>query len=228
MAAQRHRARVPVPAAADQALPRHHRDPERVLRQAPAARGGAAAGDRRTCRPRRSPRSTAARGPRGVAAVADLSWKQVLDTFACAECGRCTAVCPATAAGTPLAPRQLILDLRDRLYHGDGAEPLIPDEVLWSCTTCMACVEACPVGIEHVPTIVDMRRSLVDAGRDGPAAPADAPELRRPGQLARQVGAHARPLDQGPGLQDPGRAQGARASTCGSSATSRRSTSARR
>jgi Fe-S oxidoreductase len=101
----------------------------------------------------------------GVAAPGDLNWKQVLDTFTCTECGRCTAVCPATAAGTPLAPRQLILDLRDRLYHGNGAgEPLIPDEVLWSCTTCMACVEACPVGIEHVPTIVDMRRALIDAG----------------------------------------------------------------
>jgi Fe-S oxidoreductase len=104
----------------------------------------------------------------GVASLDDLSWKQVLDTFACTECGRCTAVCPATAAGSPLAPRQLILDLRDRLYHDDGSEPLIPDEVLWSCTTCMACVEACPVGIEHVPTIVDMRRSLVDKGELDP------------------------------------------------------------
>lgn len=111
----------------------------------------------------------------GVAALADLSWKQALDAFSCTECGRCTAACPATAGGTPLAPRQLILDLRDRLYGhagepaGDnGAEPLIPDAVLWSCTTCMACVEACPVGIEHVPTIVDMRRALVDEGRMDP------------------------------------------------------------
>ena len=107
----------------------------------------------------------------GIAALGDLSWKQVLDAFSCTECGRCTEVCPATAAGTPLAPRQLILDLRDRLYQdgeeqsdGNGSEPLIPDDVLWSCTTCMACVEACPVGIEHVPTIVDMRRNLVNEG----------------------------------------------------------------
>jgi len=108
----------------------------------------------------------------GVASVRDLSWKQVLDSFTCTECGRCTEVCPAAAAGTPLAPRQLVLDIRDRLYHhdagqqdsGNGAEPLIADEVLWSCTTCMACVEACPVGIEHVPTIVDMRRKLVEQG----------------------------------------------------------------
>ncbi len=109
-----------------------------------------------------------AAGSIGVASVADLNWKQVLDAFTCTECGRCTAVCPATAAGTPLAPRQLILDLRDRLYDGNGDEPLIPDEVLWSCTTCMACVEACPVGIEHVSTIVDMRRSLVDKGEMDP------------------------------------------------------------
>ena len=112
-----------------------------------------------------------ANGLVGVATLRDLTWKQVLDTFSCTECGRCTAVCPATAAGSPLAPRQLILDLRDGLYaHGGAAAngPPVPDEVLWSCTTCMACVEACPVGIEHVATIVDMRRSLVDAGRMEP------------------------------------------------------------
>jgi len=106
----------------------------------------------------------------GIASLGDLSWKQALDSFTCTECGRCTEVCPAAASGTPLAPRQLVLDLRDRLYHRDGSndEPLIADEVLWSCTTCMACVEACPVGIEHVPTIVDMRRNLVDQGQMDP------------------------------------------------------------
>jgi len=110
----------------------------------------------------------------GVASLADVSWKQVLDAFSCTECGRCTAVCPATASGAPLAPRQLILDIRDRLYQdageqrGGASEPLISDEVLWSCTTCMACVEVCPVGIEHVPTIVDMRRNLVDQGELDP------------------------------------------------------------
>jgi Fe-S oxidoreductase len=111
----------------------------------------------------------------GVASLADMSRKHVLDTFTCTECGRCTDVCPATASGAPLAPRQLILDLRDRLYHrlrehgtGGDPEPLVSDEVVWSCTTCMACVEACPVGIEHVPTIVEMRRHLVDRGRIDP------------------------------------------------------------
>jgi Fe-S oxidoreductase len=115
-------------------------------------------------------------GLAGVASLADVSWKQVLDAFSCTECGRCTAVCPATAAGTPLAPRQVILDLRDRLYDhpeeqrdGNGSsEPLISAAALWSCTTCMACVEACPVGIEHVPTIVDMRRDLVNQGELDP------------------------------------------------------------
>jgi Fe-S oxidoreductase len=109
-----------------------------------------------------------AQGLTGASALEDLSWKQVLDAFTCTECGRCTDVCPAAAAGTPLAPRQLILDLRDGLYHGAGDGPPIPDEVLWSCTTCMACVEACPVGIEHVPTIVDLRRGLIDKGEMDP------------------------------------------------------------
>jgi Fe-S oxidoreductase len=111
-------------------------------------------------------------GAIGVASLADLSWKQVLDAFTCTECGRCTAVCPAAASGMPLAPRELELDIRDQLYHHpvkqrgsqNGAAQLIANDVLWSCTTCMACVEACPVGIEHVPTIVDMRRVLVDHG----------------------------------------------------------------
>ena len=112
----------------------------------------------------------------GVATLADLNWKQVLDAFSCTECGRCTAVCPATASGTPLAPRQVILDIRDRLYehpeeqrNGDrAAEAPVGPEALWACTTCMACVEACPVGIEHVPTIVDMRRNLVLEGELDP------------------------------------------------------------
>ncbi len=109
-----------------------------------------------------------AEGLSGASSLEDLNWKQVLDAFTCTECGRCTEVCPATAGGTPLAPRQLILDLRSGLYHGNGDGPPIPDEVLWSCTTCMACVEACPVGIEHVPTIVDLRRGLIDKGEMDP------------------------------------------------------------
>lgn len=114
--------------------------------------------------------------PRGALSKTDpgdpgeFTWKQVLDMYSCTECGRCSAVCPATASGSELAPRQLILDLRDdvlgRTERVDGK--VVSNDVLWACTTCMACVEACPVGIEHVPTIVQGRRKLVDAGEMEP------------------------------------------------------------
>jgi len=122
----------------------------------------------------------------GASHIDQFTWKQVLDMFSCTECGRCSSQCPATATGKPLAPRQLLLDLRDYLYahqdevvakrvrhrpNGDGAEPpavgenivgpVITDEVLWSCNVCRACEEACPVMIEYVDKIVDMRRHLV-------------------------------------------------------------------
>ena len=155
-------------------------------------------------------------GAAGVASLADLSWKQVLDTFSCTECGRCTDVCPATASGAPLAPRQLILDLRDRLYHepgeqrdGNASAPLIADDVLWSCTTCMACVEACPVGIEHVPTIIDMRRNLVDQGEIDPLLQKTLQSYAEQGNSYGKSSRDARPLGQGPGLHDPRRPQGA-------------------
>jgi Fe-S oxidoreductase len=118
--------------------------------------------------------------PTGVASLAGLgeaivsldgfSWKQVLDMYSCTECGRCSSACPATASGTALAPRQFILDLRDHVYGRSGldGDKLVSNDVLWSCTTCMACVEACPVGIEHVPTIVQMRRGLVEQGEMEP------------------------------------------------------------
>ena len=117
----------------------------------------------------------------GTSRIDQFTWKQFLDMYSCTECGRCSSVCPATASGKPLAPRQLLLDLRDYLYSqeeeivqknggnqdGKGAAPtiigenLVHDDVLWSCTTCRACEEACPVLIEYVDKIVDMRRHLV-------------------------------------------------------------------
>jgi Fe-S oxidoreductase len=115
----------------------------------------------------------------GTSRIDQFSWKQVLDMFSCTECGRCSSECPATASGKPLAPRQLLLNLRDYLYEhpeqmlakatGEGngvvkeniVGSVIEDEVLWSCTTCRACEEACPVLIEYVDKIVDMRRHLV-------------------------------------------------------------------
>jgi Fe-S oxidoreductase len=115
----------------------------------------------------------------GASQIDQFTWKQVLDMFSCTECGRCSSQCPATASGKPLAPRQLLLNLRDYLYEhpeqmlakgndeGNGVVrenivgSVIHDDVLWSCTTCRACEEACPVLIEYVDKIVDMRRHLV-------------------------------------------------------------------
>jgi Fe-S oxidoreductase/nitrate reductase gamma subunit len=101
----------------------------------------------------------------------DLHWKDVLDLFTCTECGRCQAVCPAHAAGQPLSPKMVILDLRDELVaRMAGREPnplaggAVSAEALWACTTCGACQEACPVFIEHVPKIVGLRAALLEEG----------------------------------------------------------------
>lgn len=103
----------------------------------------------------------------------DMPWKGMLDLYACTECGRCQDVCPAHAAGLPLSPKSLIMDLRDHLVAvEDGSVPAdqplagvtIDSETLWSCTTCRACMDVCPLHIEHVPKIVDMRRDLIDQG----------------------------------------------------------------
>ena len=120
----------------------------------------------------------------GVARIEDLSWKHVLDTYTCTECGRCDSVCPATNTGKELRPRSIILNLQHYLIEeagprltarnngsslnesdGPPLRPLLGDviseQALWECTTCRACMQECPVFIEHVPKIVDMRRSLV-------------------------------------------------------------------
>jgi Fe-S oxidoreductase len=116
----------------------------------------------------------------GYATIDALSPKHLLDLDACTKCGKCHAACPATASGYPLSPRDLILDLRE-VAEGSmgnrallGIPPRFPDhaeilgtikpETLWSCMQCMACVEICPVGIEHVPIINQMRRQLVERG----------------------------------------------------------------
>ena len=108
----------------------------------------------------------------GVGRMEDFTWKQMLDFSTCTECGRCQSVCPAWTTGKPLSPKLLIMGLRenmfasaDRLLSGEGGgdvATLVPTtidpDVLWSCTTCGACVEQCPVDIEHVDAIIDMRR----------------------------------------------------------------------
>ncbi|CAN5431967.1 (Fe-S)-binding protein [soil metagenome] len=112
----------------------------------------------------------------GAKDVKDLSWKQLMDAYSCTECGRCTSVCPANITGKLLSPRKIMMDTRDRLeetgksinQHGkdfDDGKSLLNDyispEELWACTTCNACTEACPVNIDPLSIIVDMRRYLV-------------------------------------------------------------------
>lgn len=124
----------------------------------------------------------------GVNSLEAFSWKDLLDLDACTECGRCTAVCPAHTVGKALSPRDIILDLRSLMHQqGDGLllaaaggageegkaggksegvaiindSTAVSREALWQCTTCAACMEACPVYIEQMPKIVDARRFLV-------------------------------------------------------------------
>jgi Fe-S oxidoreductase len=137
----------------------------------------------------------------GVSKVEQFTWKQLLDGYACTECGRCNTVCPANTTDKPLKPKEIILGVKEALFvrsdeilgehsifarRGIAAvkaddtpaevaahtEPMIggiiSKDALWACTTCMACMEICPVAIEHVPKIVDMRRSLVMEESDFP------------------------------------------------------------
>ena len=102
----------------------------------------------------------------GIGKSADISWKGLLDMASCTECGRCQSQCPAWHTDKPLSPKLLIMAMRDHaLSNVDSDEPIvgqiISPEVLWSCTTCGACVNECPVDIEHVDHIVNMRRFQV-------------------------------------------------------------------
>ena len=119
----------------------------------------------------------------GYVGIEDFTWKELMDFDACTKCGRCHVACPANASGTSLSPRDVILDLRtfsnnsfnnkewfNQTFTNDVKEkPTLAGDViaadrLWACTTCMACIEACPVGIEHLTTIVNLRRTLVEEG----------------------------------------------------------------
>jgi Fe-S oxidoreductase/nitrate reductase gamma subunit len=109
----------------------------------------------------------------GVTRMEDFSWKQLLDLHTCTECGRCDNFCPALKSGKPLSPKELTIDLRNHLNSMPGhSSPetsdnpillggVIQDETLWSCTTCGACEEECPVMIEYVNKVIDLRRGLV-------------------------------------------------------------------
>jgi len=109
----------------------------------------------------------------GAGTAADLTWKQVLDTFSCTECGRCQDACPAFATGKVLSPKLVIMGLRDQVLAEDSETALVPnavpEESVWDCVTCGACVQACPVSIEHVDHIVDLRRHLVMVESSFPA-----------------------------------------------------------
>lgn len=120
----------------------------------------------------------------GAADVEHLTWKQLLDGYACTECGRCTDACPAASTGKLLSPRKIIVDIRKRLEEkaphvlaGEEVEGVtdkqlvhdfITPEELWACTTCNACVYECPVTIEHLDSIIDMRRNLALMEADFP------------------------------------------------------------
>ena len=111
----------------------------------------------------------------GARDIYDLTWKQLMDAYSCTECGRCTAECPANQTGKLLSPRKIMMDTRDRLEEvGRGIDKVgkeykddkslfsyITDEELWACTSCNACVQACPVNIDPLSIIIDMRRFLV-------------------------------------------------------------------
>jgi Fe-S oxidoreductase/nitrate reductase gamma subunit len=114
----------------------------------------------------------------GVGQISQFTWKGLFDSYSCTECGRCSDMCPATSTGKPLNPRLVIHDIKVNLLKngprltsnkepvlsliGGGQEGSVAEDVLWACTTCSACMEVCPVFIEHVPRIVDMRRNLVE------------------------------------------------------------------
>ncbi|MEJ8802511.1 (Fe-S)-binding protein [Pontibacter sp. H249] len=132
----------------------------------------------------------------GAKDVEDLTWKQLMDSYTCTECGRCTSVCPANLTGKLLSPRKIVMDTRDRMeekgehpaifapnhYKEQGVERVdtteektllrgyITPEELWACTTCNACVESCPVNIDQVSTIMDLRRYLVLEESAAPAS----------------------------------------------------------
>jgi len=111
----------------------------------------------------------------GVKTFEDFTWKQMLDFYSCADCGRCSDNCPSNAVGRPLSPRFITIKARDYAFQhypvlgrADNGTPLIgsiySDDEIWSCTTCGACEEECPLLVEYIDKIVDLRRGMVDEG----------------------------------------------------------------
>jgi Fe-S oxidoreductase len=125
----------------------------------------------------------------GAKDVQDLNWVQLMNAYSCTECGRCTSNCPANITGKKLSPRKIMMDTRDRLedvgaiidinkgeFVDDGKSLLhnhITPEELWACTSCNACTESCPVNIDPLSIIIDLRRYLVmeESSMPAPLAP---------------------------------------------------------
>ncbi|MBW1782056.1 MAG: (Fe-S)-binding protein [Deltaproteobacteria bacterium] len=119
----------------------------------------------------------------GVEKVTDFTWKHILDFFTCTECGRCSDNCPAYVIGRPLSPKMLTIKLRDLAYEsvplfgkakggesedhaGDRVEDIVSHDEIWSCTTCGACEKECPVFIEYIDKIIDLRRHLIETAQN--------------------------------------------------------------
>ena len=133
--------------------------------------------------PELAPTADAAPTKFGAKDVFDLSWKNLLDAYSCTECGRCSAACPANLTGKLLSPRKIMMDTRDRAteagknmaangqFNNDG-KTLVKDyitvEELRACTTCNACVEACPISINPLDIIIQLRRSLIMEDSNAP------------------------------------------------------------
>lgn len=149
----------------------------------------------------------------GVEKITDFTWKQLLNLDSCTKCGRCHEACPARAVGAPLSPRDVILSLREFAnatlesatlppaaelsVHGK-APGQVAMETLWACRTCMACVEICPVAVEHVPIIVQMRRKLVEDGAMDPLLTKTLQTIHKTGnsfgESKRKRGSWTKPL----------------------------------
>ena len=122
----------------------------------------------------------------GVKKLEDFTWKHMLDFYSCADCGRCSDQCPANAVGRPLSPRFITIKARDLIFKNYPmtgeiyksnmlVEDIYTEDEIWSCTTCGACEQECPLGIEYIDKMVDLRRGMVDEGLV-PPVPAETHE----------------------------------------------------
>ena len=155
----------------------------------------------------------------GIGTVEDLTWKQMMDAMSCTECGRCQDACPAWATGKTLSPKLVIMGVRDHLfeegpkalaaretgeaYEGPAvASTSLLEEMVWDCVTCGACVQACPVNIEQIDHILDLRRHLVMVESRFPGEA--EPVLRDVERQSNPWGKRQQPSRVGGGPRRPG------------------------